>query len=164
MKRSVAVPAPNQMAPQRARWSPKYPRASGGKSAADAMAATASATGGESSHASGGDSTLYAGVWWPPYHWPFQMVKPSWPNRSARKVCAARSTVRGCQIRYAVVKIAATTIGAAFHGSMRLYQRARGSRRGKRGDCGAASSAVASGEETGAETEDDASRSTKGTG
>ena len=95
------------------------------------MAATASATGGASSQASGGESTLYAGVWWPPYHWPFQMVKPSWPNRSARKVCAARSTVRGCQIRYAVVKIAATTIGAAFHGSMRLYQRARGLSPGK---------------------------------
>ena len=31
-------------------------------------------------------------MWWPPYHWPFQIVKPSSPNRSARKVCAARST------------------------------------------------------------------------
>ena len=72
--------------------------------------------------------------------------------------------MRGCQIRYAAVKIAATTIGAAFHGSMRLYQRVRGCRRGNRGDCGAVSSAVASGEETGAETEDGASRSTKGTG
>ena len=23
------------------------------------------------------EQTLYAGVWWPPYHWPFQIVKPS---------------------------------------------------------------------------------------
>ncbi len=91
--------APNQIAPQRARSSPNQPRTSGGNSAADAMAEIASATGGPSSHASGGDSTLYAGVWWPPYHWPFQIVKPSSPNRSARKVWAARSTVRGCQIR-----------------------------------------------------------------
>ena len=58
MKRSVAVAAPNQIEPQRARSSPNQPRASGGNSAADAMAAAASATGGESSQASGGDSTL----------------------------------------------------------------------------------------------------------
>ena len=50
--------APNQIEPQRARWSPNHPRASGGNSAADAMAATASASGGVSSQASGGESTL----------------------------------------------------------------------------------------------------------
>ena len=54
----VALAAPNQIAPQRARSSPNAPRASGAKSAADAIAASASATGGVSSHASGGDSTL----------------------------------------------------------------------------------------------------------
>ena len=95
----MAVPTPNQIDPQRARSSPKAPRASGGNRAADATAASASATGGESSQASGGERMEYAGVWWPPYHWPFQIVNPSSPKRLARKVCAARSTVRGCQIR-----------------------------------------------------------------
>ena len=90
---------PNQIEPQRAASSPNAPRASGGNRAADATAASASATGGVSSQASGGERIEYAGVWWPPYHCPFQIVKPSLPNRSARKVWAARSTVRGCQIR-----------------------------------------------------------------
>ena len=99
MKRRVAVATPNQIAPQRERSAPKYPRASGSKSAAEASAATTKAAGGPSSQAIGGEMMLYAGVWWPPYHWPFQMVKPSSPNNSARNVCAARSTVRGCQIR-----------------------------------------------------------------
>ena len=99
VKSRVAVAAPNQIAPQRARSSPNQPRASGAKSAAEETDASARASGGPSSQASGGESTLYAGVWWPPYHWPFQIVKPSSPNSSARNVWAARSTVRGCQIR-----------------------------------------------------------------
>ena len=52
---SVAVAAPNQIEPQRARSSPKWPRASGGKRAAHATAAHASATGGLKSQASGGE-------------------------------------------------------------------------------------------------------------
>lgn len=59
------------------------------------------------------------------------------------------------------MKIAATAIGATFHGSMRLYQGVRPCRRGNRGDRGAVSSEAASGEEVGAETADGASRSTK---
>ena len=55
MKRSVAVPIPNQIVPRRACVSPNAPRASGPNSAAEATAATASASGGESSHASGGE-------------------------------------------------------------------------------------------------------------
>ena len=55
MNSSVAVAAPNQMAPQRARSSPKYARTSGGKSAAEATEAIASASGGPSSHATGGE-------------------------------------------------------------------------------------------------------------
>ena len=49
---------PNQIAPQRARSAPKYPRASGSKSAAEASAASASASGGPSSHAIGGEMML----------------------------------------------------------------------------------------------------------
>ena len=92
------MPTPNQIEPQRAARS-QWPRASGANSAAAATEAAASTSGGERSQASGGERIEYAGVWWPPYHCPFQMVKPSSPNRSARKVCAARSTVRGCQSR-----------------------------------------------------------------
>ena len=99
VNRSVAEPTPNQIAPQRARSAPNALRASGSNSAAQATAAMARATGGDKSQASGGDRMEYAGVWWPPYHCPFQIVKPSWPKRSARKVWAARSTVRGSQIR-----------------------------------------------------------------
>ena len=55
MNSSVAVAAPNQMEPQRARSAPKWPRASGGNSAAQATAPHASATGGLSSQASGGE-------------------------------------------------------------------------------------------------------------
>ena len=58
VKRRVAVAAPNQIEPQRARSSPNQPRASGGNSAADAMAAAASASGGVRSQARGGESTL----------------------------------------------------------------------------------------------------------
>ena len=52
---SVAVLTPNQIEPQRARSSPKAPRASGGNSAAQATAATASAPGGVISQPSGGE-------------------------------------------------------------------------------------------------------------
>ena len=99
MNSSAPVARPNQIEPQRARRSPNQPRASGSNSAAQATEQTASASCGVSSQASGGESTLYAGVWWPPYHWPFQIVKPSWPNSSARKTWAAMSTVRGRQTR-----------------------------------------------------------------
>jgi hypothetical protein len=46
---------PNQIDPHRAACSPNAPRASGGNSAAQATAASASATGGVSSQASGGE-------------------------------------------------------------------------------------------------------------
>jgi hypothetical protein len=53
-------------------------------------------------------------------------------------------------------------MGAAFHGSIRRYQRAAlGCRRGDRGDDGAVSSGVVTGEEGGDEMADGASRSTK---
>ena len=52
---SVVAPMPNQIDPQRAACSPNAPRASGGNSAAQATAASASATGGVSSQASGGE-------------------------------------------------------------------------------------------------------------
>jgi hypothetical protein len=52
------VPAPNQMAPQRARREPNQPRPSGSNRAAEATDEIASVTGGVSSQASGGDSTL----------------------------------------------------------------------------------------------------------
>ncbi len=55
VNRSVAVAAANQIEPQRARSGPKWPRASGGNSAAHATAAIASATGGLSRYASGGE-------------------------------------------------------------------------------------------------------------
>jgi hypothetical protein len=55
VKSSVAVPTPNQREPQRALCSPNARRASGGKSAAEATAASASASGGPSSQASGGE-------------------------------------------------------------------------------------------------------------
>jgi len=64
------------------------------------------------------------------------------------------------------VNRAATTIGAAFHGSIRRTQRAAARcRRGDRGDDGAVSSRVfTGGEEGGDEMADGASRSTKETG
>ena len=58
VKSSVAVPAPNQIEPQRARSSPKAPRSRGGNSAAEATALAASTSTGESSQARGGESTL----------------------------------------------------------------------------------------------------------
>ena len=82
---SVTVPSPSQSAPNRALWPPKCARASCSNSAAQATQEATSSSRGPTSHASGGDSTLYAGVWWPPYQCPFQMVKPSRPNSSARK-------------------------------------------------------------------------------
>ena len=75
-------------------------------------------------------------MWWPPYHWPFQIVKPSWPNRSARKVWAARSTVRGCQTRYTIANTTAMATGATCHQSIRL-SRERSSRSGSRARGGA---------------------------
>jgi hypothetical protein len=55
-------------------------------------------------------------------------------------------------------------MGAAFHGSTRRHQRAAfGRRRGNRGEDGAVSSGVVTGEEGGAETADGGSRSTEGT-
>src|SRR5918995_1309518 len=54
VKSRVAVPAPNQIVPQRARSSPNQPRASGAKSAAEETDAIASASGGASSPAGGG--------------------------------------------------------------------------------------------------------------
>ena len=47
----------------RERSAPKYPRASGSKSAAEASAASTKAAGGPSSQAIGGEMMLYAGVW-----------------------------------------------------------------------------------------------------
>jgi hypothetical protein len=44
-----------------------------------------SRTRGPTSQESAGESTLYAGVWWPPYQCPLQIVNPSRPNNSARK-------------------------------------------------------------------------------
>ena len=82
---SVTVPKPNQSAPRRARSAPKCLRTSCSNSAAQATHEATSRTRGPTSHESGGDSTLYAGVWWPPYQSPFQIVNPSRPNSSARK-------------------------------------------------------------------------------
>jgi hypothetical protein len=64
------------------------------------------------------------------------------------------------------VNSAATTIGAAFHGSIDRYQRAAAlCRRGVRGDDDAVSSGVVTaGEDGGDEMADGASRSTKETG
>ena len=61
---------------------PKCRRASSVKHAVAATAERAPINCGPSSQPSGGESTEYAGVWWPPYHCPFQIVKPSRPNRS----------------------------------------------------------------------------------
>ncbi len=63
MNSNVALPTPNQIEPQRAAFSPNAPRASGANRAALATAPIASATGGVSSHASGGEMIEYAGVW-----------------------------------------------------------------------------------------------------
>jgi hypothetical protein len=61
--------------------------------------------------------------------------------------------------------MSATTIGAAFHGSMLRNQRAaEGRRRSDRGGGGAVSPGVVTGEEGGAVAADGASRSTGGTG
>jgi hypothetical protein len=63
------------------------------------------------------------------------------------------------------VKMRATTIGAAFHGSMLRNQRAaEGRQRSDRGDLGAVSPGVVCGEEGGAVAADGASRSTRETG
>ena len=62
MNMNVAVATPNQSAPQRERSAPKYPRASGSNRAAQATEAVASAIGGPSSQAIGGEMMLYAGV------------------------------------------------------------------------------------------------------
>ncbi len=131
---SVAAPKPKKIAPQRA-LSPKRERSSGSNSAEAPTAASASTTRGVSSQASGGEMTEYAGVWCPPYHWPFQIVKPSRPNRSARNWCAARSTLRGCQMSMTSAKRAVMATGATRQGSMRLC-------RGGRRACAAGSSAV----------------------
>ena len=58
VKRRVAVPTPNQIAPQRERSAPKYPRASGSNSAAADTAAMASASGGPRIQAIGGEMML----------------------------------------------------------------------------------------------------------
>jgi hypothetical protein len=97
--RSVAEPTANQMVPKRAARSPKWLRASSVKHTVARTAPRAPASCGPKSHPSGGARIEYAGVWWPPYHWPFQIVKPSRPNRSERKMCAARSGERGLTIR-----------------------------------------------------------------
>ena len=81
---SVTVPNPSQSAPSRARSAPKCPHQLFEQRRAGPQEPT-SRTRGPTSQESGGVRTLYAGVWWPPNQWPFQIVNPSRPNSSARK-------------------------------------------------------------------------------
>ena len=154
--------APNQIEPQRASCSPNQPRASGGNSAADASAAIASATGGPSSQASGGEMHAVRGR-------VMAAVPLAVPDREAllaEQVGAegVGGEVDGARLPDQVgdVNTSATTIGAAFHGSMPRSHRAARRPRPERGGDGAVSSDVVTGEEGGAVTADGASRSTKG--
>src|SRR3954447_357890 len=63
----VIAPTANQSAPQRAARGPKWARASGANSAAEITPASAPSSAGESSHDSGGTSTLYDQVGCPEY-------------------------------------------------------------------------------------------------
>ena len=52
-------------------------------------------------------------MWWPPYHWAFQVAKPTWSHSQVRYVCAAMSAVSGAAIRYATPRTAAASVGTS---------------------------------------------------